>query len=86
MVLHNLNINCNLILFCDDTSVSISEPSNKTICTILNLHEWFTNNRLIFNIDKTKCYLIKIHILLIVYQLIQLKYSKYQVILFLELF
>ena len=34
--------------------VSISEPSNKTICKSLNLHEWFTNNRLILNIDKTK--------------------------------
>ena len=59
MALHNLNINCNLILFADDTSVRISEPSNKTICkslnlVIINLHEWFTNNRLILNIDKTK--------------------------------
>ena len=59
MALHNLNINCNLILFADDTSVSISEPSNKNLCkslnlVILNLHEWFTNNRLILNIDKTK--------------------------------
>ena len=31
MALHNLNINCNLILFADDTSDSISEPSNKTL-------------------------------------------------------
>ena len=59
MALHNLNINFNLILFADDTSVSISEPSNKILCNslnlvLLNLHEWFTNNRLILNIDKTK--------------------------------
>ena len=59
MALHNLNINCNPILFADDTSVSISEPSNKTLCkslnlVILNVYEWFTNNRLILNIDKTK--------------------------------
>ena len=62
MALDNLNINCNLILFADDTSVSINEPSNKTLCkslnlVIFNLHEWFTNNiltyRLILNIDKT---------------------------------
>ena len=38
---------------------STSEASNKTICkslnlVILNVHEWFTNNRLILNIDKTK--------------------------------
>ena len=26
MALYNLNINCNLILFADDTSVIISEP------------------------------------------------------------
>ena len=57
MALHNLNINFNLILFADDTSVSINEPSNKTLCKslnllILNVHEWFTNNRLILNIDK----------------------------------
>ena len=44
MALHNLNINFILILFADDTSVSISEPSNKTLCkslnlVILNLHE-----------------------------------------------
>ena len=31
MALHNLNINFNLILFVDDTSVSISEPSNKIL-------------------------------------------------------
>ena len=59
MALNNLNINVNLIFFADDTSVSISEPSNKTLCkslnlVILNLHEWFTNNRLILHIDKTK--------------------------------
>ena len=59
MALLNLNINFNLILFADDTLVSINEPSNKTLCkslnvVILNLHEWFTNNRLILNIDKTK--------------------------------
>ena len=30
MVLHNLNINYNIILFADDTSVGISKPSNKT--------------------------------------------------------
>ena len=59
MALHNLNINFNLILFADDTSVIISEPSNKILCNslnlvILNLHEWFTNYRLILNIDKTK--------------------------------
>ena len=59
MALHNLNINCNLIFVADDTSVSISEPSNKTLfkslnLVILNVHEWFTNNRLILNIDKTK--------------------------------
>ena len=59
MALHNLNIHFNLILFADDTSVSISEPSNKTLCkilnlVILNLHKWFINNRLILNIDKTK--------------------------------
>ena len=59
MALHTLNINLNLILFADNTSVSISEPSNKTLCkssnlVILNVHEWFTNNRLILNIDKTK--------------------------------
>ena len=58
MVLHNLNINFNLILFADDPSVSISEPSNKTLLkslnlVILNLHEWFTN-RLILNIDNIK--------------------------------
>ena len=58
MALYNLNINFILILFADDTSVSISEPSNKILCNslnlvILNLHEWFTNNRLILNIDKT---------------------------------
>ena len=35
--LHNLNIKSNHKLFSDDTSVSISEPSNKTLCTILNL-------------------------------------------------
>ena len=34
MTLHNLNINFNLILFADDTSVSISEPSNKTLCKV----------------------------------------------------
>ena len=44
MALHNSNINCNLILFPDDTSVSINEPSNKTLCeslnlVILNVHE-----------------------------------------------
>ena len=59
MALHNLNINFNIILFVDDTSVSISERSNKTLCkslnlVILNLHEWFINSRLILNIDKTK--------------------------------
>ena len=59
MTLHNLNTNVNLILFADDTSVIISEPSNKTLCKSLNLvifnfYEWFTNNRLILNIDKTK--------------------------------
>ena len=59
MTLHNLNINYNLILVADDTSVIKSEPSNKTLCkslnlVILNVHEYFTNNRLIFNIDKTK--------------------------------
>ena len=59
MALHNLNINLNLILFADDTSVSISEPSNNTLfnslnLVILHLHEWFTNNRLILNIDETK--------------------------------
>ena len=75
MVLQNLNINFNLILFSNDTSVSISEPSNKTLCkslnlVILNLHEWFTNNRLILNIDITKVFLIKMQILLILYQLI----------------
>ena len=31
MALHSLNSNCNLILLVDDTSVSISEPSNKTL-------------------------------------------------------
>ena len=31
MTLHSLNMNVNLILFADDTSVSISEPSNKTL-------------------------------------------------------
>ena len=36
MALHNLNINFNLILFADDTSVSISEPSNKILCNSLN--------------------------------------------------
>ena len=59
MALLNLNINLNLKLFADDTLVTINEPSNKTLCkslnvVILNLHEWFTNNRLILNIDKTK--------------------------------
>ena len=59
MALHNLNINFNHILIADDTSVSISKPSNKTLCKglnliILNLHELLTNNRLILNIDKTK--------------------------------
>ena len=59
--LNNLNINFILILFADDTSVSISEPSDKTICNglnlvILDLHEWFTNNRLILNIDKIKVF------------------------------
>ena len=52
MTLHNLNINFNIIIFTDDKSVSISEPSNKTLCkrlklVILNLHEWVTNNRLL---------------------------------------
>ena len=37
MVLDNLNINVNLILFADNTSVSISEQSNKTLCKSLNL-------------------------------------------------
>ena len=37
MALHNLNIHFNLMLFTDDTSVSISEPSNKTHCKSLNL-------------------------------------------------
>ena len=59
MALHNLNINFNLILFADDTSVSISEPCNSLNLVILNLHEWFTNNRLILNIDKTKVLLYK---------------------------
>ena len=31
MALNNLNINCNHILFADDTSVRINEPSNTTI-------------------------------------------------------
>ena len=35
--LHNLNINFNLILFTDDTSVNISKPSNIIICKRLNL-------------------------------------------------
>ena len=57
-------INVNIILFADDTSVSISEPSNKTLCkslnlVILNVHEWFTSNRLILHIDKTKVLLYK---------------------------
>ena len=34
MDLHNLNKNVILILFADDTSVSISEPSNKTLCKV----------------------------------------------------
>ena len=80
MALYNLNINFNLILFADDTSVSISEPSNKILCkclnlVILNLHEWFTNNRLILNIDKKKYYLTKMIILLKLYLLIQLIYA-----------
>ena len=37
MALHNVNIHFNLILFADDISVSISEPSNKTLCKSLNL-------------------------------------------------
>ena len=37
MAIDNLNINCNLILLADYTSVSISEPSNKTLCKSLNL-------------------------------------------------
>ena len=37
MALHNLNINCDIILFADDISVRISEPSNKTLCKSLNL-------------------------------------------------
>ena len=37
MALHNLNINFNHILFADDTSVSINERSNKTLCESLNL-------------------------------------------------
>ena len=36
MSLHNLNINCNLILFTDDTSVIISEPIINTLFTNLN--------------------------------------------------
>ena len=32
IALHNLNIHFNLILYADDTSVSISETSNKTLC------------------------------------------------------
>ena len=80
MALHNLNIHFYLTLFTYDTAVSISEPSNKTICKSLNLvnlnlHEWFTNNRLTLNMDNSKVLLIKMHILLIVYQLIQLKYA-----------
>ena len=64
MALHNLNINVNLILFAGDTSVRTSEPSNKTLyksltLVILNSHEWFTNNKLILNIDKTKVLLYK---------------------------
>ena len=44
MSLHTLNI----VFFANDTSVSISEPNNNTLCkslnlVILNLHEWFTN-------------------------------------------
>ena len=44
MALHNLNINLNLILFADDTSVIISEQGNNTLCkslnlVILNVHE-----------------------------------------------
>ena len=58
MALHNLNINLNHILFDDDKSVNMSEPSNNTICksstlVTLYVHEWFTNNRLILNIDTT---------------------------------
>ena len=83
IALHNLNINVNLILFADGTSVSISEPSNKTLCkslnlVILNLHEWFTNNILILNIDKTKVLPYKDANVInsrILYQLIQLKYA-----------
>ena len=37
MALYNLNINFNLILYADDTSVIISEPSNKTLFKSLNL-------------------------------------------------
>ena len=58
MALHNLNINCNLILFSVffDHIVSIIEPSNNTLCksfnlVILNVHKWFTKNRLILNIN-----------------------------------
>ena len=52
MALHtNLNINCNLILFADDKILC-----NSLNFVILNLHEWFTNNRLILNIDKTKVF------------------------------
>ena len=59
IALHNLNINYNRILFANDTSVNISEPSNNTLCkslnlVILNVDDWFTNNILILNIDKTK--------------------------------
>ena len=61
-ILHNLNINFIRILFSDDTSVRISELSNKILfkslnLVIFNLHERFTNNYyniLILNIDKTK--------------------------------
>ena len=44
MALHDLNINFNIILFVDDTSVNISVQNNKTLfkslhLVILNLHE-----------------------------------------------
>ena len=53
-----------MITIINDTSISISEPSNKNLfkslnLVILNLPEWINNNKLILHIDKKKCYLIK---------------------------
>ena len=63
MALHNLNINFNpyflltihrLALFNQVIRLYRVHICKSLNLVILNLHEWFTNNRLILNIDKTK--------------------------------